>query len=77
MDYNRSADDHQHRSHRFLAANNVPALLHLDGSDLHVSLTNNWLQGKIEIPEIHKKWADGPVSKFASKRLIPSRLENR
>jgi hypothetical protein len=64
MDYNRSADDHQHRSHRFLAANNfVPALLHLDGSDRHVSLTNNWLQGMIEIPEIHKKWADGPVVK--------------
>ena len=64
MDYNRSADDHQHRSHRFLAANNfVPALLHLDGSDRQVSLTNNWLQGKIEISEIHKKWADGPVVK--------------
>ena len=40
-DYNRSADDHKHRSHRFLAANNfVPALLHLDGADKHVQLTN-------------------------------------
>lgn len=34
MDYNRSPDDHKHRSHRFLAANNfVPALLHLEGAD--------------------------------------------
>lgn len=64
MDYNRRADDHQHRSHRFLAANNfVPALLHLDVSDRHVSLTDHWLQGKIEIPEIRDKWADGPVVK--------------
>jgi hypothetical protein len=63
-DYNRAADDHKHRSHRFLAANNfVPALLHLDGSDQHVQLTVRWLQGKIEIPEIRNKWAEGPVVK--------------
>jgi hypothetical protein len=62
MDYNRSPDDHQHRSHRFLAANNfVPALLHLDGADQHVKLTDAWLQGRVEIPEIRKKWAEGPV----------------
>lgn len=65
MDYNRSSDDHKHRSHRFLAANNfVPALLHLDGADHHVELTERWLQGHIEVPEIRGKWADGPVIKI-------------
>ena len=64
-DYNRSPDDHKHRSHRFLAANNfVPALLHLDGADRHVELTTQWLQGNIEIPEIRNKWAEGPVVKL-------------
>lgn len=65
MDYNRSPDDHKHRSHRFLAANNfVPALLHLDGADEQVSGTNAWLQGHIDIPEIRNKWAQGPVVKI-------------
>jgi hypothetical protein len=64
-DYNRSADDHKHRSHRFLAANTfVPALLHLDGADKHVQLTTRWLQGQIDIPEIRNKWAEGPVVKI-------------
>ncbi|MGE5113476.1 MAG: multiheme c-type cytochrome [Acidobacteriaceae bacterium] len=64
-DYNRSADDHKHRSHRFLAANNfVPALLHLEGAKRHVELTTEWLQGRIAIPEIRSKWAEGPVVKI-------------
>ncbi len=64
-DYNRSPDDHKHRSHRFLAANNfVPALLRLDGADRHVELTTQWLQGHIDIPEIRNKWAEGPVVKL-------------
>jgi hypothetical protein len=64
-DYNRTADDHKHRSHRFLAANNfVPALLHLDGAPKHVQLTENWLHGNIDIPEIRAKWAEGPVVKI-------------
>ncbi len=63
-DYNRTPDDHKHRSHRFLAANNfVPALLHLDGSERHLELTRRWLQGQIDIPEIRNKWAEGPVVK--------------
>jgi len=62
MDYNRSPDDHKHRSHRFLAANSfVPAFLHLDGADKQIALTAAWLQGSIEIPEIRNKWAEGPV----------------
>jgi hypothetical protein len=64
-DYNRGPDDHKHRSHRFLAANNfVPALLNLEGADEQVKLTNRWLQGHIDIPEIREKWADGPVVKI-------------
>lgn len=64
LDYNRSPDDHRHRSHRFLAANSfVPALLRLDGAAQHVQLTQDWLQGRIDIPEIHNKWAEGPVVK--------------
>lgn len=64
MDYNRSPEDHKHRSHRFLAANSfVPAFLHLDGSDKQVELTAAWLQGHIEIPEIRNKWAEGPIVK--------------
>jgi hypothetical protein len=64
-DYNRTADDHKHRSHRFLAANSfVPALLHLDGAEQHVRLTVRWLQGQIDIPEIRDKWAEGPVVKI-------------
>lgn len=62
MDYNRSPDDHHHRSHRFLAANSlVPAMLHLDGADKQVQLTTAWLQGRIDIPEIRSKWSEGPV----------------
>lgn len=64
LDYNRSAEDHKHRSHRFLAANSfVPEFLHLPGSDQQVQLTQRWLQGSLEIPEIRNKWADGPVVK--------------
>ena len=61
-DYNRSPGDHKHRSHRFLAANNfVPGLLHLEGAAKHLELTERWLHGQIEIPEIRSKWAEGPV----------------
>lgn len=64
-DYNRSPGDGKHRSHRFLAANNfVPALLHLDGGAKHVELTERWLHGQIDIPEIRNKWAEGPVVKL-------------
>lgn len=64
LDYNRSPDDHKHRSHRFLAANSfVPGLLRLPGADQQVRSTIAWLQGRIEIPEIRDKWAEGPVVK--------------
>ena len=82
-DYNRTADDHKHRSHRFLASNSfVPALLHLNGGEQQVQLTQEWLQGKIDIPEVRNKWAEGPVVKVrieaplsaASGQSIPVRV---
>jgi hypothetical protein len=56
-DYNRSLGDGKHRSHRFIAANTlVPKLLELEGWQEHVRLTEAWLQGDFEIPEIAAKW---------------------
>jgi hypothetical protein len=61
-DYNRSPDDGKHRSHRFIAGNNVmPALLQVEGWEEQVALTEDWLQGRFEIPEIKDKWAEGPI----------------
>ena len=62
LDYNRSVDDKKHRSHRFLAANQfIPALLDLPGSKEQLELTEKWLKGQIEIPEIAHKWKEGPA----------------
>jgi len=65
-DYNRSDGDGRHRSHRFLGANSmVPQMLELEGWEEHVSLTEQWLQGQVEIDEITSKWATGPVVELA------------
>ena len=65
-DYNRTADDGKHRSHRFIAANAmVPAMLELEGWEEQVRLTEEWLTGQMEIPEIQDKWRDGPVIQVA------------
>jgi len=61
-DANRHAADGKHRSHRFLAANQVmPLLLDLPGAQEHVELTEQWLRGEIKIPEIADRWTQGPV----------------
>jgi hypothetical protein len=61
-DYNRSLEDSQHRSHRFIAANQMmPKLLDLPGWQQQVGLTDKWLQGQIKIPEIADKWVSGPA----------------
>jgi hypothetical protein len=61
-DYNRTTSDRKHRSHRFLASNNLmPSLLKLEGAEQQVELTKQWLQGRIEVPEIKAKWAEGPI----------------
>jgi hypothetical protein len=62
LDYNRNDGDGKHRNHRFLAANQfIPAILDLPGASEHIALTEKWLQGKYEIPEIEDKWRPGPA----------------
>jgi hypothetical protein len=62
LDYNRSPSDGKHRSHRFLGANQwLPTALDLPGGEEHVELTEKWLRGEIEIPEIADKWRSGPA----------------
>ncbi len=61
-DYNRSPSDGKHRSHRFVAANQMmPALLKVPGWEKQLELTQRWLQGKFDIPEIADKWQKGPA----------------
>ncbi len=62
LDYNRSPHDGKHRSHRFIASNQLmPELLALPGWEEQVALTEKWLQGDFEIPEIADKWPSGPA----------------
>ncbi len=62
LDYNRRPRDGKHRSHRFLAANQfMPLALKLEGAEEHARLTEQWLRGEIEIPEIADKWRTGPA----------------
>ena len=59
-DYNRNPFDGYHRSHRFLGANQfIPGALKLSGWQEQTDLTNRWLKGQIEIPEIASKWRQG------------------
>jgi hypothetical protein len=63
-DYNRRPNDGKHRSHRFIASNQLmPQALQLEGWDQQVKLTEQWLQGKQPISEIAGKWSDGPIVK--------------
>ena len=62
LDYNRTPDDGKHRSHRFLGANQfMPTLLKLHGGEEQVALTEQWMRGDIDIPEIAHKWKTGPA----------------
>lgn len=73
MDYNRTPTDRKHRSHRFIAANQfIPKLLDLPGADEQVALTEKWLQGKREIPEIAHKWRAGPAVPL--KLVVPAEV---
>jgi len=65
-DYNRTPGDRKHRSHRFIASNQLmPAMLKLDGWEEQVRLTGDWLQGNLPVPEIADKWSHGPIVKMA------------
>ncbi len=62
LDYNRSPGDGKHRSHRFLGANQfIPLALKLPGAQEQARLTEKWLRGEIDIPEIADKWRKGPA----------------
>ena len=61
-DYNRSKEDNKHRSHRFIAANQfIPTVLKLPGHRQQVRLTEEWLRGEANIPEISDRWSSGPA----------------
>ena len=65
-DYNRTASDGKHRSHRFLGANQMmPRVCKLEGGEHHAQLVEQWIQGKIPVPEIRDKWAEGPIVKIS------------
>lgn len=49
----------KHRSHRFIGANQ--AVPWMRGDKEQVRLTEEWLQGRTEIPEIRDRWASGPA----------------
>ncbi|HSR14893.1 MAG TPA: multiheme c-type cytochrome [Gemmatimonadales bacterium] len=62
LDYNRTPSDGRHRSHRFLAANQfMPLALKLPGAEEQAALTEQWLRGEYDIPEIAHKWKAGPA----------------
>ncbi len=62
LDYNRSASDGKHRSHRFVGANQaMPVMLKLPGGEEQARLVEKWLRGEVEIPEIASKWSRGPA----------------
>lgn len=74
LDYNRQAFDGLHRSHRFLGANQfIPAALKLPGWQEQTELTNRWLKGDVEVPEIAGKWRKGPAVPI--KVLAPATAE--
>jgi len=73
-DDNRDPHDGMHRSHRMLASNQYIPLLHgLEGAQEHVELTEHWLRGEIEIPEIAHKWTAGPVVRL--ELVVPQSAE--
>ena len=64
LDYNRSTRDGKHRSHRFIASNQlVPVAMKdkLPGWQKQIDLTERWLRGELPVPEISDKWAAGPI----------------
>lgn len=68
LDYNRTAHDGKHRSHRFVGANTLIPHAQRDqlaGWEQHLKLTEQWLRGETVIPEITNKWASGPIVKVS------------
>jgi hypothetical protein len=68
LDYNRGTGDRKHRSHRFIASNQLmPVALKdkLKGWEEQLRRTEAWMRGEFEVPEIRHKWAAGPIVKVA------------
>jgi hypothetical protein len=75
QDYNRSPGDGMHRSHRFIAANQLmPALLKLEGAETQNELTKQWLEGNFAIPEIEDKWHKPGVPAVSIQLIAPSQV---
>jgi hypothetical protein len=61
-DFNRDPADGKHRNHRFVGANQWHPVLHgLPGGAEQVRLTEEWLRGETEVPEIADRWEEGPA----------------
>jgi hypothetical protein len=71
LDLYRDAGDGKHRDHRFIGANTlVPALLELPNWEEHRDLTEAWLQGKRDIPEIADKlWTSSSPGSISRSRI--------
>lgn len=75
-DYNRSPNDGMHRSHRFIAANQLmPPLLGLEGAAEQVQLTEKWLKGQFAIPEIEEKWHKSDVPAVSIQLISPATVK--
>lgn len=76
QDYNRSPKDGMHRSHRFIAANQLmPSLLKLEGAEEQDRLTHAWLQGRFRIPEIEDKWHKPDVPAVSLQLIAPPQVK--
>lgn len=76
FDYNRSSNDGKHRSHRFVAANQMmPSLLRLEGWEKQVALTEKWLKGEFPIPEIEHKWHPPGVPAVSLQLVAPAKAQ--
>ncbi len=61
-DFNRTANDGKHRSHRFLGANQcMPLMMDLAGGEEQADMVEQWLRGEFEVPEIADRWREGPA----------------
>jgi len=63
-----------HRSHRFLGANQqMPELMKLEGGAEQTRLVNEWLEGRIAIPEIAHKWQPPTMPAVSLQIVAPDR----
>lgn len=61
-DYNRTVADGKHRHHGFIGSNQfIPKVQNLEGWERQVALTEEWLRGDTELPEIAPKFRKGPA----------------